>query len=327
MAADSGRGRGRRRVNSIGVDVGGTKIAAAAVDGSGTVVDSVEVPSSPDDAGAMLDSMVTAIEDLDPDGSAPVGVAVAGYLNRDRSVMTFSPNIDAWRDVPLRDGLQERLGRAIRLENDANAAAFGELRHGAGQGCEDLLMVTLGTGVGGGVVIGGSLLLGGQGVGGEVGHITVAPDGHECGCGLRGCLEAYSSGTALERTGDEAVTQRRPGSEALVERCGGDPAQLTSRDIVEVAAAGDPLAAALVRDVGVWLGRGLASMSAILDPQRIVVGGGLAEVGDPVLGPAQATYADIQRRGHRAVVDVALAQLGNDAGVIGAAALAAESGR
>lgn len=314
-------------MNSIGVDVGGTKIAAALVDESGTCLHQVEVASSPADPDAMLASMVEVIDELDASRAAPVGVAVAGYLDRARAVMRFSPNI-SWRNLPLRARLEDRLGRAVRLENDANAAAYGELRHGAGRGCDDLLVVTLGTGVGGGVVVGGSLVAGGTGIGGEVGHLTVNPGGRTCGCGLEGCLEAYASGTALERSGRAAVREQRAGAEALTERCGGDDGRLTSRDIVALAIDGDDLAGTLVSDVGRWLGRGLASMSAVLDPQRIVVGGGLAEVGDLVLDPTRETYAAIQHEGHRSVVEIAVAELGNDAGMIGAAALAAaEAGR
>ncbi|WP_018156176.1 ROK family protein [Demetria terragena] len=315
-------------MNSIGVDVGGTKIAAALVNSDGTSERTVEVPSTPDDTDHMLESIVEAIEQLEVAESLPVGVAVAGYLDRPRSMVRFSPNIDAWRNVPLRANLEARLGRAVRLENDANAAAYGEWRHGAGRGYEDVLMVTLGTGVGGGVVIGGSVLIGGTGTGGEVGHITVEPGGRLCGCGLRGCLEAYSSGTALAKSGRKALEDKVAGHEALAERCSGDAAALESPEIVELAQNGDLLSQELVGDVGRWLGRGIATMSAILDPQRIVVGGGLAEVGDLVLGPAREMYAQIQERGHRPTVTVALAELGNDAGVIGAAALAAaEAGR
>lgn len=314
-------------MNSIGVDVGGTKISAGLVDEAGDFQNQVEVASTPDDADAMLASMVEAIDRLDAPDGTPVGVAVAGYLDRARAVVRFSPNI-SWRDLPLRARLEHRLERAVRLENDANAAAYGERRHGAGRGCEDLLVVTLGTGVGGGVIVGGSLLAGGTGMGGEVGHVTVNPGGRRCGCGLDGCLESYSSGTALQRSGREAVAEKRSGATTLAERCGGDPDRLTSRDIVQLATEGDALAGELVGDVGRWLGRGLASMSAILDPQRIVVGGGLAEVGELVLGPARETYEDIQRTGHRSVVEVAAAELGNDAGMIGVAALAAgEAGR
>lgn len=314
-------------MNSIGVDVGGTKIAAALVDDAGSCLHQVEVASSPADPDAMLASMVEVIDELDASRAAPVGVAVAGYLDRARAVMRFSPNI-SWRNLPLRARLEDRLGRAVRLENDANAAAYGELRHGAGRGCDDLLVVTLGTGVGGGVVVGGALVAGGTGIGGEVGHLTVNPGGRTCGCGLEGCLEAYASGTALERSGRVAVSEQRPGAEALTERCAGDGGQLTSRDIVALAIDGDELAGTLVSDVGRWLGRGLASMSAVLDPQRIVVGGGLAEVGDLVLDPTRETYAAIQHEGHRSTVEIAVAELGNDAGMIGAAALAAaEAGR
>ena len=286
---------------TCGVDVGGTKILAAVVDGNGQVIDESRVVSPAHDADAMTSAISGLITDLATrhDVTA-VGIGAAGYIDRTRSKVLFAPNI-AWRNVDLRSAVQARVDLPVIVENDANAAAWGEFRFGAGRDVDDMLMVTVGTGVGGGIVVDGSLLRGAYGVAAEIGHITVVPDGALCGCGKRGCLEAYASGTALER----AV----PG--------------MSGPEITAAAKAGDQRCIDAVADIGRWLGGGLASLAAVVDPALIVVGGGVAEVGDLLLGPIRVAFHEqLTGVGYRPEAEIVSAALGNRAGVIGAADVA-----
>lgn len=286
---------------TCGVDVGGTKILAAVVDADGGILRRARVESPAGDAGAMSDTIAGLVAGLTQGMPVDaVGVGAAGYISKDRSTVLFAPNI-AWRNVDLKTELENRLDLPVVIENDANAAAWGEFRFGAGRDVDDMLMVTVGTGVGGGIVLGGSLLRGAYGVGAEIGHIRVVPDGVLCGCGQHGCLESYASGTALQR----AV----PG--------------MSGPQITTAALAGDPRCIAAIADVGRWLGAGLATLTAVIDPARIVVGGGVAEAGDLLLGPIRESFRELLTGGgYRPEAEIVSAMLGNDAGVIGAADVA-----
>jgi glucokinase len=221
--------------------------------------------------------------------------------------------------------LEALVDQPVTIENDANAAAWGEFRHGAATEADDMVLITVGTGIGGGVVVDSRLLRGAYGIGGELGHMRVVPDGIRCGCGNRGCWEVYASGNALVREARELVTSGALSAAALSEVCGGDPAALKGDHVTSVARSGDPAAVELLADLGRWLGEGAASVSAVLDPELIVIGGGVVAAGDLLIGPAHAAYArSLTGRGHRPVADMVPARLGNDAGLIGAAALAAE---
>lgn len=307
---------------AIGVDVGGSKIAAGIVQADGTLSDRDEELSPAQQPELIVDAVAALVRRLDPSNALPVGLAVAGYLDRERTLVRFAPNL-AWRDFPLRDLVRRASGSRVTLENDADAAAFGEYRHGGGQDTDDLLMVTLGTGVGGGVVQHGRLLRGAHGVGAELGHSRVERDGRRCGCGLRGCLEAYASGTALLSSGRQLLSDGGAAAAQLAQRCA-DPQRLTTRDVVAVAAAGDPACAGLVADVGRYLGEALGSLAAVLDPELILVGGGLGTLPE-VLDPVLPTLADhLTGARFRPLPRVQPARLGNDAGIIGAAAIAME---
>lgn len=310
---------------TIGLDVGGTKIAGALIDPAGTVLVRRTVASPASDPDAIVASLARLVEELSPSDSRPaVGAACAGYLDAARETVRFAPNL-AWRDFPLRQLLADATGHDVVIENDADAAAYGELICGAAQGSDDLVMVTLGTGVGGAVVHGGRVHRGAFGIGGELGHVRVEREGRLCGCGNRGCLESYSSGTALLARAREAVASGAAGAAALSDVCDGDVSALSGHDVSRLAADGDVLSVELLADVGRWLGEGLATVAAVVDPGLIVVGGGLSATGELVLGPARAAYAQHLTGGaHRPVADMVLAQLGNDAGMIGAAALARE---
>jgi glucokinase len=307
---------------TCGIDIGGTKIAGAVVDAAGTVVAEARVESPATDAAAIGTTVAALVTELagGPGGHSlrAVGVGAAGYVAADRSTVLFAPNI-AWRNEPLGADLTRRTGLPVVVENDANAAAWGEFRHGAGRDADDQLMVTVGTGVGGGVVTGGRLLRGAHGVAAEIGHLCVVPDGLLCGCGNRGCLESYASGTALVRAAQAAP------SAAILEAAGGDAAAITGPMVTAAAVAGDAVAAGLLAELGGWLGHGIASLVAVLDPAVVVIGGGVAAAGDLLLDPARAAFdRELTGRGYRPRAEIVPAVLGNRAGMIGAADLARE---
>lgn len=310
---------------AIGVDIGGTKIAAGLVQGD-QILDAREAPTPAKDADAILDAVADLVAAIRPDEVVPVGVAAAGYISLDRTAVAYAPNLP-WRDEPLQPQLQDRLSLPTILENDANAAAWAEFRFGAGHSCRNMVMITVGTGIGGGVVAEGNLLIGGQGVAGELGHIQVVSDlqpaaepPRPCGCGSRGCWEMYGSGTAL-RHAARAIAGTAEGA-SLLARAGGDIDKLTGSVVTEAALDGDQVALRLVDDLGRWLGEGLASISAVLDPEVLVVGGGVAEAGDVVMVPLREAYRASMQRSHRPLGDVRPAALGNRAGMLGAADLA-----
>lgn len=311
---------------AIGVDIGGTKIAAGLVRAD-ELLAFQEAPTPSKDAAAIRETVAALVAAVRPDDDElPVGVAAAGYVDLGRRRMTYAPNLP-WRDEPLQPQLQERLGLPVTLENDANAAAWAEYRFGAGSGSRDMVMITVGTGIGGGVVTDGRLLIGGQGVAAELGHIQVVSDLHAggepprpCGCGSRGCWEMYGSGNALNHAARSIATDPRGAS--LLARAGGDVEKLTGLVVSQAALEGDAVAISLVDELGRWLGEGLASISAVLDPEVIVVGGGVAEAGDVVMVPLVEAYRASMRRSHRPAADVRPAALGNRAGMLGAADLA-----
>jgi glucokinase len=251
-----------------------------------------------------------------------VGVGAAGYIDADRSTVLFAPNI-AWRDEPLGSELTRLTGLPVTIENDANAAAWGEFRFGAGRDVDDQLMVTVGTGVGGGVISGGHLLRGGYGVGAEIGHLCLVPDGRLCGCGNYGCLEQYGSGSALVRETREAAIGTSLLARDLLDRAGGDPQAISGPLITAAAQDGDQFAIEQLRLLGDWLGHGIASLVAVLDPAVIVIGGGVSEAGELLLGPIRDSFGrNLTGRGYRPQAEVRRAELGTRAGVIGAADLA-----
>jgi glucokinase len=308
---------------TCGVDVGGTKILGGVVDEDGTIVEELQVVSPATDVAAIEEAITRVVVELS--GRHPVeavGIGAAGYIDKSRSLVMFAPN-PAWGDLDLRAEIEARVDLPVIVENDANAAAWGEFRFGAGEDVDDLLLITVGTGVGGGVVLDGRLHRGGFGVGGEVGHMRVVPHGAPCGCGNHGCLEAYGSGSALVREARAAAVGGSLLARPLLDRAGGDPAAITGPMITECAQAGDPFAVEQLAELGRWLGEGVASLAAVLDPAAVVVGGGVSAAGDLLLDPIRASFArELTGRGHRPLAEVRLARLGNRAGLIGAADLA-----
>lgn len=308
---------------ACGIDVGGTKISGGVVDKDGSVVEELRVVSPATDVEAIEDAIASLVTELRSRHEiAAVGVGAAGYVDKARAVVMFAPNI-AWRDVDLKSELEQRIDLPVVVENDANAAAWGEFTYGAGHDIDDLLMVAVGTGVGGGLVLDGEVYRGAFGVGAEIGHMRVVPDGILCGCGNRGCLEQYASGTALVR---EVRSAARGGSllaAGVLDLAGGDPDKITGPLVTEAARGGDPFAVEQLEVLGRWLGEGIASLTAILDPAVVVIGGGVSEAGDLLLGPVRSAFASqLTGRGHRPVLDIRKARLGNRAGLIGAADLA-----
>ncbi|GAA5161968.1 ROK family protein [Ornithinimicrobium tianjinense] len=316
---------------TIGVDVGGTRIKAGLVAGDGSLR-ATRVRDSPgDSAEAVAQAVVDVVGDLRSAAGdtevAGVGVAAAGFVDHAEGVVLFAPHLP-WREEPLRDRLSALLDLPVGVDNDANAAAWAEHRFGAGRGQDEMVMITLGTGLGGAHLAGGRLQRGRHGLAGEYGHMVVVPDGRDCPCGRRGCWEQYASGTALRRAGRAALATGGASAEALLGACGGMASRLQGEHVTRAALAGDLLSVGLLAETGRWLGLGLANLAAALDPACVVVGGGVIEGGELVLGPArEALTAGVPGAGRWPVPEVRSAALGNSAGLIGAADLVRTSGR
>ena len=304
---------------TVGVDIGGTNILAAVVTSEGEIVAKARRATDPSDPDQIEHAVAEAVADLM--GSyevAGVGVAAAGFVSADRRRLLFAPNI-AWRDHPLADRLEALVGRSVIIENDANAAAWAEYRFGAGRGISDMVMLTLGTGLGGAIVTNGNLVRGAFGAAAELGHIKIVPDGHYCGCGQEGCWEAYSSGTALGKLAQSVATTDPEGSRPMLALADGQP--LSGAHVSAAARAGDPVATRLLRRFGKYLGIGIATIAAVTDPELVVVGGGIASAaGDLILPSARKAFLQrLSGRGFRGELTITTAVLGNDAGIIGAA--------
>ncbi len=304
---------------TIGIDVGGTKIAAGVVDDEGKILDELRVETPARDTDATQSAIVRLVTQLaERHDVNAVGIGAAGFVSSDRATVLFAANL-AWRNEPLGPAVQTQVKMPVVVENDVNAAAWGEFRFGAGADVDDLLMVAVGTGVGGGVVIDGQLLRGSFGVAAEIGHMRVVPQGLLCGCGRHGCWEQYASGRALVREARSRVFD----GDSLLDVAGGDLAQIDGQMITKQAQAGDALCVALLSDLGTWLGEGIATLAALLDPGVVVLGGGVAEAGDLLMRPTQKAFDDsLTAPDNRPHPQLRLATLGNEAGLIGAADLA-----
>ena len=311
-------------MHAIGVDIGGTKIAAGVVDAEGRILAQVRRETDPT-SGAAVDATVLAVcqELMVSHEVGAIGLAAPGFASSDQRTVLFTPNLP-WRDHPLADVVSSRIpGVKVVVENDANAAGWAEFRFGVAREATDMLLLTIGTGLGGALVVGERLVRGKWGVGAEVGHLRVVPDGERCGCGLRGCWEQYASGSALVRQARSAATARTAEAGALLELADGDPARITGPHVTYAAKSGDPLAIELLAELGRWIGEGSASVAALLDPELVVFGGGVGAAGDLLLEPARAAFREtLSARGHRPEARFALAAMGNDAGIVGAADLA-----
>jgi glucokinase len=308
---------------TIGVDVGGTKVAAGVVDVHGKIIEKLKrsTPAArPDDTADVIAEAV--LELLDRYDVTAVGIGAAGFVDETRSTVLFAPNL-AWRDEPVKKRVEERIGRKVIVENDANAAAWAEARMGAARGQQDVMLITVGTGIGAGVVLDGRLYRGRWGSAGEPGHYRVVPDGRLCGCGNRGCWEQYASGNALVAEARELARRSPSAAVRLLQLGGGTPDGIDGPAVTHAAREGDAGALSCFEIVGSWLGHGLADLTAILDPGCFVIGGGVSEAGEMLLRPARAVYeSSVTGRTYRRLAEIRQAELGPDAGLIGAADLA-----
>lgn len=306
----------------VGVDVGGTKVLAGVVDEHGRVVRTARraTPGRRVDAVRVEDALVQAV--LEVAGRSPiagVGVAAAGFVDASGSRVMFAPHLP-WQGEDVRDRLADRWGVPVTLDNDANGAAVAEWTYGAARGARSAIVVTMGTGIGGGIIIDDHLVRGANGMAGEFGHMQVVPGGQPCECGGRGCWEQYSSGNALVR-----FARARMGEQpsVLEEATGGNPDLVTGPMVTEAAEDGDLVARQAFASVGDWLGVGVANLVAAFDPEVVVIGGGVSAAGDRLLEPARtALVRSLVGAAHRQVPPLVAALLGPEAGLVGAAELA-----
>lgn len=309
---------------TIGIDVGGTKVLGGVVDESGNILEKAR-RDTPRQGGSELTKTIAevALELMRNHKIKAVGVSAAGFVSSDRKTMLATPNIAGWNGVNLDAELTELIGTDVVIENDGNAAAWGEAVFGAGRGEAHMLLLTIGTGIGAGIVVNGQLHRGAFGVAAEIGHMRVVPEGHLCGCGARGCFEQYASGSGLMRHVREAIAATPDIARNLLALGDGTIEGLKGHHVTEAARAGDVVALAAFNTTAQWLGAGIASLCAILDPAIVVIGGGVVDAGEILLEP---TRANMERKmpfsGKHPSPKLVAATLGNDAGLVGVADLA-----
>jgi glucokinase len=308
-------------VHAIGIDIGGTKIAGALVADDGAILAEERQPTPASDPARIVDIVAGMVERLSAGHTVmATGVAAAGFIDAAQSTVYYAPNI-SWRNEPFRDRLRERLGMDVTIDNDANAAGWAEFRFGVARDAHDMTMLTIGTGVGGAIVTGDRLLRGGFGTAGELGHLRVVPDGLPCGCGAHGCIEQYGSGRALLRMANEIADAGGIGTALAAAR--EEAGALTGGMLAEFLQDGDPGALHALRQLGLWLGQACASLSAVLDPEIFVFGGGVSVAGELLLDPVRESYlSHLPARGYHPEPQFVVAELVNSAGVVGAADLA-----
>ena len=310
-------------LNAIGIDVGGTKVLGGVVSPTGEILATAR-RDTPREGGKALTQTIadvaTELSDKYPVDS--IGVSAAGFISSDRQTILATPNIAGWNGVNLVNELTQIIGKRIVLENDANSAAWGEFKFGAGRGRNDLMMLTLGTGVGGGLILDGSVFRGAFGIGAELGHIRLVPDGHLCGCGIRGCLEQYASGSALMRHAREAINASPDLARNLLARGDGTLEGLKGHHITDAARDEDPVALAAFNTMAGYLGTGIATLCTVIDPSCIVLGGGVIDAGEIFLAPTRkAALSMIPFSGKHPYPEIVPAELGNNAGLVGVADL------
>ncbi len=315
----------------LAVDLGGTKIVAAIVSNQGRVVAKEYCPTLADEGPqAVIKRILSTIDrllskqNMDLSQLDSISLAAAGVVDSDRGLITSSPNLPGWHDIPLRDTVKEKYGVNTFLINDASAAALGEHRFGAGRGVNNLIMLTVGTGIGGGIIIDGKLYLGACGSAGEIGHMTIDIHGPECSCGNIGCLEMLASGTAVAREAIKRIHQGEKSS--LTEMMSGRVEDITAETVEAAAAGGDALASEIITEAATYLGIGMVNLVNIFNPEMIIVGGGMAKMGDRLLEPARQVVAERAFQLPVQAVSIVTAQLGNDAGVLGSAVFVRRQG-
>ena len=309
---------------TVGVDVGGTKVLGGVVDATGKVL-ATSRRDTPREGGSELTKTIAAValELMQEHSITAVGVSAAGFVSSDRKTMLATPNIADWNGVQLEVELTKLIGLRVVIENDANAAAWGEAKFGAGRNQAHMMMLTIGTGVGGGIVVNNELYRGAFGIAAEFGHLRVVPEGHLCGCGARGCFEQYASGSALRRHAREAISASPDLARNLLARGDGTIDGLTGQAITDAAREGDAVALAAFQTTAQYLGAGIASLAVLLDPSCVVIGGGVIDAGEILLAPTrEAMKRYMPFAGKHPYPEIVAAELGNEAGLVGVADLA-----
>lgn len=306
----------------VGVDLGGTAIKVGICNQEGELLHTYEGPTEKEKGPeTVIDNIVKYVRYIveqspyEWEHVVGVGAGVAGFTDLRSGVILLAPNI-GFRDVPIRAILEDRLGKNIRIDNDANVAALGEAWSGAGKGVMDCVCYTLGTGVGGGIIINGKIYQGFSGLAGEIGHISVVPDleAIQCGCGKTGCLETVSSATGIIRMAVEAVERGDHTSLSSIEK-------ITAKDIFDAAKEGDEVSIRIVNRAAYYLGKSMAAIAATLNPERFIVGGGVSKAGDILFSRIREVFAELTPEPLQKGVEIIPAKLGNDAGIVGAAGL------
>jgi glucokinase len=309
---------------TVGIDIGGTKVLGGVVDQTGAVIRRAR-RDTPTEGGVALTQAIAdvALELMNEEEIESVGVSVAAFISADRKTILATPNIKDWNGVNLDYELTTRIGLPVVIENDANSAAWGEFKFGAGRGKENILMLTVGTGIGGGIVVDSNLHRGSFGIAAEIGHLRIVHNGLLCGCGAHGCFEQYGSGTALLRHAREAIAANPDRSRNILGRGDGTIEGVKGSAITEAARDGDELALSVFEITGDYIGAGIASLAVILDPEAVVIGGGVIDAGEILLNPIRTSMDKYMpfagKHPHPQIIG---AQLGNEAGLVGVADLA-----
>jgi glucokinase len=311
----------------IGIDLGGTKIGTGLVDLDGQVhVRDYQLTQAMQGRDAVIERLIAAAHrvmdkgNVETDDIHSIGIGAPGPLDIPRGMLTDPPNLPTWHNVPLRQIIEDRMGIPTYLENDANAAAIGEYLYGAGKDTRNMIYVTVSTGIGGGLILNDRIFHGVSGGAGEVGHTTILPNGPLCGCGNRGCLEALSSGTAIAREGQDLVNRGVPTRIAALVKDA--PYRVTAKDVAEAMYQGDAYASEIVIQAMNYLGIGMANLVNLFNPEMIVIGGGLSNLGDRLLDPVRRGIDLHAFPAAAREVQVTIAQLGEDVGIVGAASAA-----
>jgi glucokinase len=309
---------------AIGIDIGGTKVLGGVVDQSGEILRTFRVDTPKAGGHALNQSIADVITELlTTHKTNSIGISAAGLVSSDRATMLGSPNIKDWDGTNIAKALLDLCGAKTVVENDANCAAWAERVYGAGKGLENVIMITVGTGIGGAAIVNGQPLRGANGTGAEFGHMRVVPDGEQCGCGIKGCYERYASGSALMRHAREAISKNPEAARELLARGDGTTAGLLGGHITDAARDGDEIAIDALATTGDWLGAGIATLSMLFDPSIVVIGGGVVDAGELLLEPARrAMMREMPFVGKHPVPEIVAAKLGNDAGLVGVADLA-----
>ena len=306
----------------IGIDLGGTNVRSAVVDPQGQVSHNAKIRvagsgSAEDVIDRIAECVHITMDGCGRDAVWGIGVGTPGLIIYETGTIVYAPNVPGWVDFPLQSRLEERLGLPVTIENDANAAAIGEHWVGGGAGVRNMICITLGTGVGGAIILDNRIWRGTNGAGGEIGHMTVVENGALCGCGAPGCIEAYASAPAIARQAREALQAGE--TSRLTDLCGGDPGAITSAMVAQAAMEGDRVAHDVMSRAGTLLGVVIASLTNLLNPELFVIGGGVVNAGDLLFEPI---WEEVRKRAYKysaGILDIVPATLGDDAGLIGAA--------